>query len=85
LHTLGIFFLNQNHSKIARLYLSEVVSKDPNRHSSWLHLAYSDFLISDYLKLEENLSQFNKIHSKSQSSTDIQLLNFLNKKLKEFT
>jgi len=80
LHTLGIFFLNQNQPKIARLYLSDVVSNDSNRYSSWLHLAYSNFLCSDFEKLKENLIQLRQCNQKASSITDAQLLDYLTQK-----
>lgn len=60
LHTLGVFFLNQNQPKIARLYLREVISNDSNRYSSWVHLAYSHYLNSD---LDQSLSILNLANS----------------------
>jgi len=80
IHTLGIFFLNQNQPKIARLYLSDVVSNDSNRYSSWLHLAYSNFLCSDFEKLKENLIQLGQCNQQASSISDAQLLDYLTQK-----
>jgi len=85
LHTLGIFFLNQNQFKIARLYLVEVVLNDSNRYSSWLHLAYSNFMCSDFEKFKESLNQLRKCNQQTPSVTDIQLLNYLNQKQQTLT
>lgn len=85
LHVLGIFFLNQNQPKIAGLYLSEITDTNPNRYSSWLHLAYANFLKLDFEKSKQNLNQLSYCQTYTPSEADAQLLKLLIQKLQPLT
>ncbi len=77
LHTLGVFFLNQSQPKLARLFLSEVTNQDEHRYSSWLHLAYANFLMSDLKSANNALNRSSTFKPLNLAQAEDQLSAFL--------
>lgn len=81
LHTLGVIHLNQRQNKIAKIYLKEVTSLDPNRYSSLLHLALANLLLAHIPEAQENLIQSEQCKPSILSENDHQVLIFLTQNL----
>ena len=77
LHTLAVFHLNQGQSQVAKSHLQYVLSQDPLRGSSWLHLAYSDLLLNNLTQVSQSMRSFASCNQPTNNHSDQQLLDFL--------
>jgi hypothetical protein len=79
LHTLGVFFLNQNLPKVANIYLTEAINHDASNSSTWLYIAYAKFLMNHHQDASDAFNRANLCEPGSRSSQDSQLFEFLSK------
>ena len=77
LHTLAVFHLNQGQAQLAQIHLQHVVMKEPQRGSSWLHLAYADLLLNDLSHASESMRKFAALGQGNASHADQTLIDFL--------
>jgi len=80
LHTLAIFYLNQQLPQLAQTLLQKIVSSEPNRASSLLHLAYADLLIDDATSASAAMHQFMAL-KQCVNDSDQAVMNYLLSKL----
>lgn len=77
LHTLGIFSLNQNQPKLACLFLSEAVSIENFRYSSWIHLSFAYFQLNNQREHKFALEQAKLCQPNEISIHDGEILKFM--------
>ena len=77
LHTLAVFHLNQGQAQLARIHLQYVLTLEPHRSSSWLHLAYADLLLNNLVSASESLRSYAQCGQENESHADQVLLDFL--------
>ena len=80
-HTLAVFHLNQGQAHLARLHLAHVLRFEPHRSSSWLHLAYAQWLLNEAVPALQSLQAFNQCKPNSMQASDQALLDFLRPRL----
>jgi hypothetical protein len=81
-HNLGVMLLNQNQPRQAKLYFEAVLHNQPTRHSTWLHLSFSEILVGNLARAKLALSMVTKENMSNLSTTDTSLASLLTDKLK---
>jgi hypothetical protein len=81
LHTLAVFHLNQGQAQMAKSHLLYVLSKEPLRGSSWLHLAYADLMLDDLAQASRSMHSFASCSQGSDSPAEQLLIDFLKLRL----
>jgi hypothetical protein len=77
LHTLAVFHLNQGQAQMAKSHLLYVLSQDPLRGSSWLHLAYSDLLLNNLTQASQAMRSFAACSQGIDTPSDKALIDYL--------
>ena len=77
LHTLAVFHLNQGQAQVAKSHLQYVLSQDPLRGSSWLHLAYSDLLLNNLTQASQSMRSFAACSQGIDTHADKALMDYL--------
>lgn len=80
LHTLSVFYLNQQLPQLAQIILKQIVASEPTRASSCLHLAYAELLIGNTSAGSDAMHQF-KVLKQNVSGSDEMVLNYLTAQL----
>jgi hypothetical protein len=77
LHTLAVFHLNQGQAQMAKLNLHYVLSQDPLRSSSWLHLAYAELLLNNLTQASQSMRSFATCGQGHDTPADKALIDYL--------
>jgi hypothetical protein len=77
LHSLAVFCLNRGQAQLAHIYLKHVVTADPGRASSWLHLALAGVLLNNATLAAESMRLFRSSAQNGVSANDQALFDFL--------
>jgi len=80
-NTLAVFHLNQGQAQMARVHLRYVLSQEPHKGASWLHLAYADFLANELCQASESMRSYAACNLENESQADKALLDFLKPRL----
>jgi len=77
LHTLSVFHLNQGQAQVAKSHLQYVLSQDPLRGSSWLHLAYAELLLNNLTQASQAMRSFAACSQGIDTPADKALIDYL--------
>ena len=80
-HTLGVMLLNQNQPRQAKLYFEAVLNAEPKRHSTWLHLSFSEIRTGHLDRARSALNMVITENISTLSPSDANLASLLASKL----